>query len=238
MNLKPAIGVIGGLGPQASVLLYRLLIDRTPLHTRLRDTSDYPRVVLLSTSLPNKLQNGEITDPGVLAGIVALLQAEVRLLEQCGAVVNAIACNTAHLALPQLQSVTGVPFLSIPALMRAHAAKFQRPGYLSTKLTRDTGLYDGVHPRLHRPGDDETQRAEDYIFRLLGGGITDADRRDFRAFAEEYRAKNNLDAVILACTELPVIYGDTQDAEAIVSTLDVLADGLLRHYYKQTAPNA
>jgi aspartate racemase len=231
MSLKPAIGVIGGLGPQASALLYRLLIDRAPLHTQLRDTSDYPRVALLSTALPNKLQNGEITDPAVLGGIVALLQEEVRLLEQCGAIVNAVACNTAHLALPQLQSVTSIPFLSIIELVRQRVQKYQKPGYLSTQLTRDMGLYAGVHPNLHAPGDEETQQAEQYIFKLLAGELAPEDRQRFHAFVQNYQKKHGLDAVILACTELPVIYGDTEDC-AVISTLEVLADGLLRYYYE------
>jgi aspartate racemase len=230
MSLKPAIGVIGGLGPQASALLYRLLIDRAPQHTRLRDTSDYPRVVLLSTALPNKLQNGEITDPAVLSSIIALLQEEVRLLERCGAIVNAVACNTAHLALPQLALVTAVPFLSIIELVRQCVKDYQKPGYLSTRLTRDTGLYAGVHGHLYAPSDEETQQAEQYIFKLLTGEFAPEDRQRFHAFVQNYQKIHGLDAVILACTELPVIYGSTDGA--VISTLEILADGLLQYYYE------
>jgi aspartate/glutamate racemase len=54
--------------------------------------------------------------------------------------------------------------------------------------------------------------------------------RAFHAFVDDYKQENGLDAVLLACTELPVVYGPVTDP-SIVSTLDVLADGLLEYYY-------
>jgi aspartate racemase len=231
MSLKPAIGVIGGLGPQASALLYKLIIYRARLHTDLRDTADYPRVVLLSTSIPNYLASGEAQDPKIMAKVIGLVAEEVMLLEQSGAIVNCIACNTAHLALEQLQSVTSVPFLSIMELMKNALSNFKRPGLLCTCLTKQTHLYDNVHPNIFIPNDDVLQQAEVWIFKLLDGSLSDVDARDLRTFVSEYKSANNLDAVALACTELPVIYGEHDDS-TVISTLDVLADGVLAYYYK------
>ncbi|MDR0627309.1 MAG: aspartate/glutamate racemase family protein [Bifidobacteriaceae bacterium] len=233
MALKPAIGVIGGLGPQASALLYQLLVHKTKDHTDLRDTSDYPRIVLLSTSIPNYLSSGQATDPAIMAQVIGLVQEEVRLLETAGSIVGGIACNTAHLALDQLQAVTRVPFLSIMDLVRGAAAGFERPGLLSTRLTKQTGLYAGVHPNLHIPKDSVLEQAEGWVFKLLDGKITTADQAAFRDFVEDFRRERDLDAVVLGCTELPVVYGPTTD-QSIISTLEVLADGLLAFYFGKT----
>ncbi|MDR0594556.1 MAG: aspartate/glutamate racemase family protein [Bifidobacteriaceae bacterium] len=230
MTLKPAIGVIGGLGPQASAWLYTLLVDKAKDHTDLRDTADYPRVVLLSTAIPNYLQTGQASDPAVMAEVIGLVQEEVRLLEAAGAIVNAIACNTAHLALDQLQSVTAVPFLSIMDLVSGAIAGRARPGLLSTRLTKQTGLYASVHPNLHIPEDSVLEGVETWVFKLLDGSITKADRAAFRQFVDEFKQANDLDAVVLGCTELPVVYGPTARPD-VVSTLEVLADGLLDSYY-------
>lgn len=232
--VKPAIGLIGGLGPQASALLYQLMIDRARLHTDLKDTADYPRIVLVSTSIPNYLSSGEASDPAVLAKVIGIVQQEVRILEQGGAIVNGIACNTAHLALDHLRAVTTVPFLSIIELMRTAVKGFKRPGLLSTLMTKQVGLYADVHPNIYIPDDSLLQQAETWIFKLLSHSITPADAAAFREFVQDFKQQNNLDAVLLACTELPVIYGQVDDP-SVISTLDVLADGLLGHYYAQLA---
>ena len=230
--IKPAIGIIGGLGPQASALLYQLLVDKARFHTDLKDTADYPRIVLVSTSIPNYLSSGEANDPAVLARVIGIVQQEIGILENGGAVVNGIACNTAHLALDHLQAVTKVPFLSIIELMKAAVKGFEKPGLLSTMMTKQVGLYADVHPNIHIPDDSVLQQAETWIFKLLSYSITAEDAAAFRAFVQDYRQQNGLDAVLLACTELPVIYGPVNEP-SVISTLDVLADGLLKHYYAQ-----
>ncbi|MDR2347344.1 MAG: aspartate/glutamate racemase family protein [Bifidobacteriaceae bacterium] len=230
MALKPAIGVIGGLGPQASALLYKLLVDKTKHHTQLRDTADYPRIVLLSTSIPNYLSTGQASDPAIMAKVIALVQEEVRLLEAAGAIVNGIACNTAHLALDQLQAVTAVPFLSIMDLARRAVAGFDRPGLLCTRLTKQTGLYAGVHPNLHIPSDALLEQAETWVFKLLDDAVRPADEVAFRQFVRQYQQANDLDAVVLGCTELPVVYGPATEP-GVISSLEVLADGLLDFYF-------
>jgi aspartate racemase len=230
MGLKPAIGVIGGLGPQASALLYKLLVDRTKYHTDLNDTAAYPRIVLISTSIPNHLASGEASDPAVIAAVVEVVQEETRLLEQSGALVNCVACNTAHLALEHLQAVTSVPFLSIMDLMKGAVRDYERPGLLSTVLTKQVGLYADVHPNLFIPDDETLVEAERYVFKLLDDNITNDDVVAFRKFVDDYRVANELDVVLLACTELPVVYGPVADS-AVISSLDVLADGLLEYYF-------
>jgi aspartate racemase len=230
MTLKPAIGVIGGLGPQASALLYKLLVDKTKYHTNLNDTAAYPRIVLVSTTIQNYLASGEASDPAVIASVVEIVQEETRLLEQGGAIVNCVACNTAHLALDALQAVTKLPFLSIIDLMQDAVSGFERPGLLSTVLTKQVGLYNNVHPNIFIPDDQVLVEAEKFIFKLLADEITEADEQAFREFVDNYKSENKLDSVLLACTELPVVYGKVTDP-TVISTLDVLADGLLDYYY-------
>jgi aspartate/glutamate racemase len=72
--------------------------------------------------------------------------------------------------------------------------------------------------------------AETFVFKLLSDAITSDDVAAFHTFVEDYKVANGLDAVLLACTELPVVYGTVTDP-SVVSTLDVLADGLLAYYY-------
>lgn len=48
---------------------------------------------------------------------------------------------------------------------------------------------------------------------------------------KEFKQANELDAVILGCTELPLMYGESQNNEKVIDTLQLLADGLLKTYF-------
>jgi aspartate racemase len=107
-----SIGILGGMGPQASSKLYELIIRKTANYTNAAIDEDYPDIVLLNVPVPNF-----ISDKNQLAKARAMLLKKTKLLEQAGCTINGIACNTVHLLLPELQASTCVPFLSVPNLV-------------------------------------------------------------------------------------------------------------------------
>src|SRR4051794_924820 len=107
-----AIGILGGMGPQASAKLYELLIEGTQKYTAAAVDEDYPEIVLISAPVPNFISN-----KNELQNAKQLLIERTKLLETAGCTINGLACNTAHILLPELQLVTKVPFLSIPKLV-------------------------------------------------------------------------------------------------------------------------
>ncbi|MEI6237607.1 MAG: hypothetical protein WCP03_03345 [Candidatus Saccharibacteria bacterium] len=72
---------------------------------------------------------------------------------------------------------------------------------------------------------------EKYIYKQLNNSLTKFERQQFRQLVSRFIKDKKLDAVILGCTELPLVYGDNDDP-AIIDTLKVLCDGLLRGYFK------
>ncbi|HSX17267.1 MAG TPA: amino acid racemase [Patescibacteria group bacterium] len=230
-----AIGILGGMGPQASAHLHALLIRDAPKHISITSETDFPEIVLLSVPVPNFISNKHN-----FSKTKQILIGKVSLLEQAGCIVNGIACNTAHLLLPDLQAATGVPFLSIPALVAAHISRagFKRVGLLATPTTLDSTLYDETLDtsivKLVRPSAAIATKLEKLIFKQLHGDIKPADQAALRRIAEKFIADRKLDAVILGCTELPLIFGESEDAR-VIDTLRVLSDGLLHAYFTDTA---
>jgi len=225
-----AIGILGGMGPQASAQLYKLLIKGTKAYTPAAIDSDYPEIVLLNVPVPLF-----ISDKKEINKARKMLIERTILLEQAGCIVNGIACNTAHILLPDLQAVTKVPFLSIPELVakKAKAAGFERVGLLATPTTLTSTLYDealdGVE--LTRPNNRLAEKVEDYVYKELADETTSSDRVKFRRLVSRFKTENSLDAVILGCTELPLIYGEGD--ETIIDTIAILSDALLETYFRQ-----
>jgi aspartate racemase len=175
-----AIGILGGMGPQASAKLYELLISGSKAYTSAAIDDNYPEIVLLNVPVPNFISN-----KNEIVKAKQMLIERTKLLEQAGCMVNGIACNTAHLLLPELQAVTKVPFLSIPQLVaeQAKIAGFKRIGLLATPTTLASTLYDdalaGIAETV-RPNAELAEQIEGYIYKQLNDNLSEAKRRKFR----------------------------------------------------------
>lgn len=229
-----AIGILGGMGPQASAKLYELLIKGTQKYTPAAVDDDYPEIVLLNVPVPNFISNKY-----ELPKAKQMLIERTKQLEQAGCTVNGIACNTAHILLPELQAVTNVPFLSIPKLVaeQAKAAGSKRVGLLATPTTLSSTLYDEALASIAdivRPNLEFAEQIEQYIYKQLNDTLDNKERQQFRARVKTFKESNALDAVILGCTELPLVYGESLDDSTIIDTLQVLATKLLESYFSST----
>jgi aspartate racemase len=225
-----AIGILGGMGPQASARLVELLIEQTSLFVDSPKDSDFPEIIHLSVPVPNFISN-----KSNMQKAKTILIERTRLLEAAGSTMNCIACNTAHLLLPELQAVTMVPFVSIPKLVaeEVQLRGSKRVGLLATPTTQSSALYDEVLngvAHIVRPSDIITQQTEEYIIKQLSNKLSDQERQDFRSLVGKFLHDNDLDAVILGCTELPLVYGQISD-QRVISTLDVLSKALLKRYF-------
>lgn len=218
-----AIGILGGMGPQASARLYELLIGGTKRYTTAQVDSDYhPEIILLNVPVPDFISNKK-----QIQKAKQMLVERTLLLEQAGCSVNGIACNTAHILLPDLQAVTKVPFLAIPDLVeqKIKASGFKRVGILATPSTLESELYQD----LIRPSKVTSKIIEKLIYKQLKDDVTRKDIVDLRQIIEKFLVSESLDAVVLGCTELPLIYGKSE--RNVIDTLQLLADGLLKEYY-------
>lgn len=227
-----AIGILGGMGPQASSRLYELLIEGTKDFVPSAVDDDFPAIVLLNVPVPNFISNTKN-----LAITRAMLIKSTKILEDSGCTINGIACNTAHVLLPDLQASTAVPFLSIPELVanKIQAAGFERVGLLATPTTLKSSIYEDAlsgQAKLIRSNLRTANKTEEFIYKQLNSDISETDQKEFRSIVQEFISAGNLDAVILGCTELPLVFGRPRD-ERVIDTLQVLSDGLLNNYFKK-----
>ncbi len=196
------LGVLGGMGPQATQVFYQFVLDRTDAA---RDQDHLPAVILSDTGMPDR--TAAILS-GDTEGLYRRLLDGAKLLERCGCTAIAIPCNTSHYFADRLQGETGVPIIHmIRETARALAAQGRkRPGILATDGTIQTGLYQkecaAVGMEAAAPDPDTQKLVMSIIYDEIKQGETGS--RDKFAKIDRAVRKAGCDCAILACTELSV----------------------------------
>lgn len=226
------IGVIGGLGPQATMDFEARVhsISQTLLPHRY-NTGYPPMIVYYHRYPPVVLDN--------LGNPVVPLQPDPRLLNSVvalGPLVDflVITSNTPHLFRTQLEEATGRPILSMIDLT---IAEVQRRGW------RRVGVLGLMHPTVYTsrldllnipyetlPGDPGGLRDQlDAAIHALATGDNGPAHTATALEAVRTLRARSLDGVILGCTEIPLLLGSHASAPDLINPLALLAEAAVKH---------
>jgi aspartate racemase len=151
-----------------------------------------------------------------------LMLSSARKLAAAGADFLICPDNTIHRVLPSIRERSPLPWLHIADVVMAEA---QRQGYRRLALTGTKYLVGSdVYPEeLLRPTMDEREAINGIIFdELVHGVLSPASTRYFQQLIERFRDEG-CDAVILGCTEIPLLIGDHNSALPVVDSTRLLA---------------
>ena len=200
--MEQKLGVLGGMGPQATQVFYQFVLDRTDAA---RDQDHIPALILSDTGIPDRTQ-------AILSGetgeLYQRLLKDARLLENCGCTAIAIPCNTSHYFVDKLQEDVGVPILHMireTAQELARQGK-KRPGILATDGTIRTGLYQKECAAVGMEAVAPAALTQRLVMSIIYAEIKQGDQGSREKFAHIDRAirRAGCDCAILACTELSV----------------------------------
>lgn len=219
------VGIIGGMGPEATLDLLRRILAKTPA----KDDSDHLRVLVDNNAkVPSRMavllgDGGDSPEP-VLVAMAQGLVAQ-------GADILAMPCNTAHYYFDAIQSATTAPLLNMPDLtVDCVAQTFDSAVLLGSSALSRTGLYEpygqarGV--QLRYPDDDDQSRLMALIKSVKAGSATDADIHWYRMLADKLLS-SSAQCLIVACTELSVIDAQLSRDIARVDASEVLAEAIV-----------
>lgn len=195
------IGILGGMGPEATVLLMQRLIAATPA----RDDADHvPLIVHQNPQVPSRIRHliektGD--DPGPVLAQMA------RDLAIAGAKAIAMPCNTAHAYATEIRAATPLPFLDMRGATVAALPQGARIGMLASPAVRLSGAFDAIFAASHlTPVWLQDEAAILTLIRRVKANETGpAARRDFAELAREAAAVS--DHLLVACTELSLLTG-------------------------------
>ena len=198
------LGVLGGMGPQATNTFYQFVIDRTAARS---DQEHVNALILSDSDMPDRtaaiLSGGKAQD-----AVFQRLLADAKLLEQAGCTCIAVPCNTSHFFLDRVQEYIGIPILHmIRETARLLAAQgLKRPGILATDGTIQTGLYQKEFSAAGIEAVVPSTQAQELVMSLIYDDVKagrDGDPQKFAAIHEDLLAQG-CDCGVLACTELSV----------------------------------
>ncbi len=211
------LGVLGGMGPLATVDFLQKLIEETPASV---DQEHVPVITYSVPQIPDRppaiIGNGESPLPHMLEGVLTLKRA--------GATAIAIACNTAHFWYDDLVAQGGLPILHIAdAACDALAGQtIKRVGLLATQGTVAAGFYQS---RLHARGAECLLSSDEEQRMLVLPAIECVKRTELvQGHALATRAAQRLldrgaQSIVMGCTEIPLAL-EYQSSEVSAHCID------------------
>lgn len=201
---KKTIGILGGMGPLATVDLF----EKITLHTRAQTDQQHLHVIIDSnTGIPDRtaalLHGGADPLPEMIKS--------ARRLVAAGADVLIIPCNTTHCYYDSLQSAVDIPVLHMIALTRDAlcARGVRRAALLATDGTLNAGIYQRIFAGsgidLILPGGDDQAAVMDLIYNGIKAGDMTFPIDRFRLCAQSL-LNRGAETLILGCTELPLAF--------------------------------
>jgi aspartate racemase len=207
------IGIVGGVGPAATVDFLDKIVKATPAK---KDQEHIKVVVEQNPQIPDRTRNlihGE-TDPTIA------LYATCRRLEDAGADIITIPCNTAHAYVEDVQRHLSVPIVSMLRTTIEHIQSrygvTRRVGLLATTGTVRTGVYHAVARGIFDlmvPDDEHQEKVMASIYGPLGvkAGYTEGQCLDDLVAGVRHLVDRGAEILILGCTELPVLIDESDD---------------------------
>lgn len=229
---KKAIGILGGMGPEASNYLYKTLIDLSIKYFGAKNNDDFPDIILYSIPVPDF-----ISDYNNRNKALNMLKKRVLSLNKIDLSSISIACNTAHLLIDKLQSVSCAKFISMIDEVSLVVAKDKKKivGIMGTPSTVKSGLYQSKLAKYNIksviPASKELKTLEQVIRNVLRSKILKSDRERLFIIANSLK-KRGAQGIILGCTELPLVF-PLKYSLPVYNSVEILAMALLQKYYKQ-----
>ena len=199
---KKVIGIIGGMGPLATADLFKKIV----LNTKAEKDQEHIRVLVdNNTNIPDRtgaiLHGGE--DP------IPELTESAKALENMGADLLIMPCNTAHYFHGNVQEAVGIPVLHMIEIT-CNALKekgVKKAGLLATDGTIKSGIYQKIFDNsgieLVKPDAAGQKAVMDLIYSGVKASKWDFDTINVRKTMSEL-LENGAEVLILGCTELPL----------------------------------
>nr|WP_240355116.1 amino acid racemase [Pectobacterium brasiliense] len=222
------MGLIGGIGPESTLLYYRKLVYEAQ---RRVGAHFFPSLTIESLNVFDVLALCRNKD---YAALVDYLMVGINNLAAAGADIVALTGNTPHIVFDELQKQATVPLISIIESTRDDALRLgvTKVGLLGTRFTmeedffkkpfRESGMTVIMPDAAAIALIDEKITTE-----LEHGVIKPATQADFVNIVQCMKKEREIDAVILGCTELPLLFSGVTLPVASLDTMQSHIDRLL-----------
>jgi len=226
-----AIGILGGMGPEASACLVNILVEMSAKEFGAKNGDEFPEIILDSIPVPDFISNKKN-----MPKAFRMLKKRIKMMGKMNIKVFAIACNTAHIMFNKLRLISESPFISLVDEVAKEILnrRINKIGILATPVTIDSGLFqkplNQSNVELIIPKRDQLEILDEIIRKVIAGKVSRFDKLKLTAIAMSLK-KRGAQGIILGCTELPLIFPKNFTIPTF-DTLEILARALLRHHFR------
>lgn len=232
--MRQAVGVIGGVGPMATVYYMQRVIEMTKAGC---DQDHINMLVFNDCDIPDR--TAFITEQSPDNPLPVMVE-DAKRLEAAGCAFVVIPCNTAHYFYDELQQAVKIPVVNIVEETIRYAKEritdLQCVGIMATTGTIVTGTYQKYAQQAGLDAIVPDEDGQAALMHMIYDGVKAGQpvaREDFDAVANALRARG-AQCLILGCTELSVLKRDLPiDDPDVLDSIDVLASETVRRSGKQ-----
>src|SRR5881392_3468106 len=226
-----SLGIIGGVGPESTIEYYRNIIA---LYREWQRDGSYPEFIINSVDLKKGL---DFMAANNLAGMADYLVEEIGKLARAGANFGLISANTPHIVFDDVASKSPIPLISIveATCAAAKTRNLKRLALFGTTYTMQGTFYakvfsrEGIELLVPEPNDQDYIH-DKYMNELVPGKFLAETRAGLLAIVDRMKATNNIDGVILAGTELPLILRDPiHNGISFLDTTEIHVEAAVGH---------
>jgi len=217
------IGILGGMGPEATIDLFYKIIKFTPVEK----DQDHLRIIIDNNpKIPDRTAAilGKGKDP------LPALQETAKNLEMAGADFIIIPCNTAHYFLSSIQKSVKIPILNMIEETAKETQKknpsIKKVGLLASIGTHKTEIYHQHFKKFNieviSPEEKDKEEVMKAIYAVKAGDLSEGIKRNIIKIAQKLIDKG-AEVIIAGCTEIPLILKEGDVSVPIIDPTQVLA---------------
>ena len=227
MQKYKTIGILGGMGPEATAELYLRIIKSFQKEYGAIYDSDFPEIIILNLPIPDVVEN-----TNEQKGVQEMLVKGAEKLEKAGVDFIAVPCNTVTYYIKDIQGKVSTPIINLLEETAKNIMKkeIKTIGLLGTETTIKSEIYNNVLRNtsiitLEKEDQIETTKI---IMNILAGDKNIEDEKRLLEFIQKLKEKG-AEKVILGCTELPLLIKNNKET---IDTLDILTKSIIKKTIK------
>jgi len=204
MDKYKTIGIIGGQGPSSTADFYMRIVKYYQDNFGARYVRDFPPMIIFSVPTPDLVESIEDEEK------MMMIADAIKKMEHDGCDFIVIVCNSLQYLLERLQAEIKIPIIGIAPIIAEYVKKkgYKTVGILSTETTIKKKIYDPYFQKnkikLVVPKDTDQNNLIEVILNEFNGKTSIKDKEKLKTVVNNLQ-KDGVDAILLACTEFPMI---------------------------------
>ena len=226
---EKVVGIIGGLGPYATLDTFKKLLDSTPVTVE----QDHIHVIIDSNSkIPDRTA---AVSAGQGDRVRDKLIETAKTLQAAGCDFLILPCNSAHYFYDDLARAVDIPVLNIIEEVVKHIRgthpDTKKIGVISSGLTNEAGLYDKYFKRGGFTAVKPDKAGQDRVSKAIEAvklNAQTAQTKEAVLGVIDGLVAQGAEGVVLGCTELQLLVGDADAEIPLYDSVDILVQAAIR----------